>query len=130
MPNIEITHRFTGSVLFRGEYASIKTALEAAVKEGAYLEGANLEGATYGEGVPIGNTPIQLLGTKCFILIMDTHIKIGCKLFSHEQWAAFTDKEISRMDSGALEWWREWKGTVLSLSLGHQQRLAAKHATA
>jgi hypothetical protein len=28
------------------------------------------------------------------------------------------------MDSGALEWWKEWGGLVLSMSIGHQQRIA------
>ena len=39
---IEITHRYTGSVLFSFETDSIKVALEAAVKSGANLDGANL----------------------------------------------------------------------------------------
>ena len=55
---------------------------------------------------------------------MDTHIKIGCKLYKHTEWESFTDAEISKMDNGALEWWNEWRGTILSLSLGHQQRIA------
>ena len=57
---------------------------------------------------------------------MDTHIKIGCKLYKHTEWESFTDAEIAKMDSGALEWWKEWKVFVLSLSLGHQQRIAKK----
>ena len=42
---IEIKSRFTGSVLFSLETDSLKLALEASVKQGAYLEGAVLKGA-------------------------------------------------------------------------------------
>ena len=148
MSLFEIKNRFTGSVIFSLECASMKICVEAAFSaganlrganlvgaylrganlRGANLDGANLVGATYGEGIPLENEPIQLIGTKYFVLIMDMHIKIGCKLFSHAQWENFTDDEISQMDSGALKWWNEWRGMVLSLSLGHQQRIAAKKA--
>ena len=40
---IEIKHRCTGSVLFELEIGSIKLAVEAAVKGGAYLSGAYIE---------------------------------------------------------------------------------------
>jgi len=42
---VEIKSRFTNEVLFSGEYASLKDAVVAAVKAGAYLRGANLRGA-------------------------------------------------------------------------------------
>ncbi len=42
---IEIKSRWTSSVLFSVEARSIKLALEAGVKQGAYLKGADLEGA-------------------------------------------------------------------------------------
>ena len=42
---LEIKNWFNGGVLFSFETDSIKVALEAAVKQGAYLEGAYLEGA-------------------------------------------------------------------------------------
>ena len=52
---IEIKNRFNGSILFEGEFESLKVALEIAVKgdadlrdaylSGAYLRGANLSGA-------------------------------------------------------------------------------------
>jgi len=91
---------------------------------GANLTGADLTRAKYGEGIPLEHAPLILQGTKYQILIMDTHIKIGCKMHSHAEWESFSDKQISEMDSGALAWWSEWKGVVLSLSLGHQQRIA------
>jgi uncharacterized protein YjbI with pentapeptide repeats len=100
--------------------------LQDANLQGADLQGANLQDAYYGEGVPVENEPLQLMGTSYFILVMDTHIKIGYKLYKHSEWENFTDAEISVMDSGALTWWNEWRVLVLSLSLGHQQRIAAK----
>ncbi len=101
-----------------------RASLSGASLHGANLSGANLSGAKYGDGVPIENKPIELASNKYHILVMDTHIKIGCRLYKYTEWENFTDDEISKMDNGALEWWNEWKGIVLSLSLGHQQRIA------
>jgi uncharacterized protein YjbI with pentapeptide repeats len=143
----EIKNRWNGSIIFSLETESLKLCVEAAVKSGAYLDcayldGANLDGANldgayldsayldgakYGDGVPLETEPLQLLGGRYQIFVFDTHIKIGCKLFKHSEWENFTDKEIAKMDYGALEWWNEWRGLVLSLSLGHQQRIAANN---
>ena len=41
----EIKHRFNGSVLFSGEFSSLKLCVEAAVSQGADLRGANLQEA-------------------------------------------------------------------------------------
>ncbi|MNR52428.1 hypothetical protein D3C85_1722750 [compost metagenome] len=38
-----------------------------------------------------------------------THMQIGCQLHTLAEWWAFSDEEISRMDSRALDWWRIWK---------------------
>ena len=45
MEVIEIKNRWNGKVLYSGEHADIKEAVEAAVKAGADLRGANLGGA-------------------------------------------------------------------------------------
>ncbi len=47
----EIKNRFSGSVIFAIETASMRLAVEAAVKSGAYLSGADLRGADL-SGVP------------------------------------------------------------------------------
>ena len=140
----EIKNRFNGLLIFSLETESIKLCVEAAVKARinlssadlysanlssanlsfANLSFANLSSAKYGYGVPLENKPVQLDSNKYYVLIMDTHIKIGCKLYKHTEWESFTDAEISKMDNGALEWWNEWRGMILSLSLGHQQRIA------
>ena len=45
MEVIEIKSRWTGAVLYSGEHANVKKAVEAAVKAGVYLADANLTGA-------------------------------------------------------------------------------------
>ena len=91
---------------------------------GANLAGADLTGAKYGEKIPLEHIPLMLHGTKYNIIIMDKHIKIGCKLYSHAEWESFSDDQIAQMDDGALTWWNEWKMTVLDLSRLHQQHIA------
>ena len=41
----EIKHWINGGILFSGEFGSLKVAVEAAVRSGAYLSGADLSGA-------------------------------------------------------------------------------------
>ena len=59
---IEIKSRYDDPVLFSGEYASIKDAVAAAVKAGAYLRGADLGDADLGGadlgGADLGDTKI------------------------------------------------------------------------
>ena len=38
-----------------------------------------------------------------------TYLQIGCELHEIDEWWAFDDERIDRMDSGALEWWKKWK---------------------
>ena len=56
---------------------------------------------------------------------MSDLIKIGCKLFSPDEWASFSDAEISAMDYGALNWWKKWKRFVLDT---HSELKAVYHA--
>ena len=49
MEVIEIKNRWNGEVLYSGEHASLKEAVEAAVKSGVSLAGANLRGANLGD---------------------------------------------------------------------------------
>ena len=98
--------------------------LSGANLSGADLTSADLTGAKYGEKIPLEHIPLMLHGTKYNIIIMDKHIKIGCKLYSHAEWESFSDDQIAQMDDGALTWWNEWKMTVLDLSRLHQQHIA------
>jgi hypothetical protein len=117
-----------GNVKITGEYETLRVLCE---KNGANLRGANLGGADLC-GADLGgaktalsdNTEIEFgeiistLTNKYFIIITDTHIKIGCKSHTREQWDKFTDEEISQMDTGALEWWKTWKPIIMKISKG------------
>ena len=70
----QIKGRFTGRVLFEGEFGSLRLCVEAAVKSradlsganlygadlsGAYLSGANLYGAKWREGATLKRAPVK-----------------------------------------------------------------------
>ena len=61
MEVIEIKNRWTGAVLYSGEHADVKEAVEAAVKAGADLGGAKV-GAGDDEAALAGSRPIVQIG--------------------------------------------------------------------
>ena len=87
---------------------------------GASLDGAILDGASYGENIPLTRIPLHLLKLKWPILILDTHIKIGCELHPTEKWAAFSDEKIASMEPNALEFWKKYKDLILAAAKKHQ----------
>jgi len=70
-------------------------------------------------------SPFYLSGARWNVTITPQNIAIGCRCHSHEEWERFTDEEISKMDSCALEFWNEWRGLILSLAI-KQRSLAPK----
>ena len=66
MEAIKIKNRWNGKVLYSGEHADIKEAVEAAVKAGADLRGAYLTGAKVGKGgdeaTLVGSRPVVQIG--------------------------------------------------------------------
>ena len=101
---------------------------------GADLYGADLYGADlYGANLYVANlcgaiidyetvskTPIQIpCGLKYVALITDGYMRLGCKRYKHSEWAAFSDEQISEMDSGALEFWKQWKEPLLAMCRAH-----------
>ena len=50
------------------------------------------------------------------VAIYENIINIGCKTHTLEEWKAFTDEEIYKMDSGALDWWKLNKDIVIQLA--------------
>ena len=46
------------------------------------------------------------------VVLSKEKIAIGCKFFTVEEWKEFDDDKISKMDDGALEWWKQWKELV------------------
>ena len=80
----------------------------------ANLSGADLSGA-------IGNNKevksLQL-GKYNTTILVGIKIQIGCQNHTIPEWENFTDVEISKMDDGALEWWKEWKEVILKVAKG------------
>ncbi|WP_151762503.1 pentapeptide repeat-containing protein [Acinetobacter junii] len=139
----EIKNRFTGEVLFSCDIPEgmesgmiARHALEEAVANGANLRGANLEGANLRdanlEGANLRDANLEganlrganLEGAKDSPLIITSlrwpiyisgtgMMRIGCQNHSVEAWKNFTDEEIKRMDSDALEFWNKYKTMLL-----------------
>jgi carbonic anhydrase/acetyltransferase-like protein (isoleucine patch superfamily) len=49
------------------------------------------------------------------ITITDNYITIGFENHPIADWETFTDDEISKMDAGALDWWRVWKPIIFAI---------------
>ena len=57
----------------------------------------------------------QISGLHYHVFILDNHIKIGCELYTVDEWRNFNDYEILKMDGKeALRFWRENKKIVMS----------------
>ncbi len=107
--------RWNVDIIFSGEAESLREVVEKnrAYLEGANLRGANLRGATYGEGIPLTLEPLGLSGLKYFVIILDTHLKIGCELHSFEEWQEKGDA-IARKH-GETDWWNHYKEAIFAL---------------
>ena len=108
------------------------TNLRGADLRGANLEGANLRGADLRDaklrgadlsdadlrGATGNNKEVKLLqlGKYYTTILVGEKIYIGCQCHTVEQWENFTDEEISDMDDGALDWWKEWKEVILKVA--------------
>ncbi|WKN20849.1 pentapeptide repeat-containing protein [Azotobacter vinelandii] len=82
---------------------------------GANLSGANLRGANLSELTSLFGTTGNMKEIKSLqcdlwpVAYTATHMQIGCQLHRLDEWWSFSDDEIDRMSSYALEWWRIWK---------------------
>ena len=74
--------------------------LRGADLRGAYLRDADLWDVT-------GNKKeiFTFQTNKYTVVIYQDRLQIGCKNFSQSEWFNFSDYEITKMDSGALDWW-------------------------
>ena len=88
--------------------------------QGANLCGADLRGADlWGEKVT--KNPVYInAGLRWEVWITDKRIKIGCQLHSTKAWENFTDKQISKMDYNASDFWKVWKKPILEMAKAHQ----------
>ncbi|MCU4590005.1 pentapeptide repeat-containing protein, partial [Acinetobacter ursingii] len=96
--------------------------LEGANLEGANLRGANLRGADL-RGADLWdakNAPLIITTLRWPVHISGfSYMRIGCQNHKVEQWKAFTDQEISRMDSDALKFWNKYKVMLLAACEAH-----------
>jgi hypothetical protein len=72
----------------------------------------------YGDVRVYGNEKIDrkicIISTEIWSVTFGQQIIIGCKRHTSEEWANFSDEEISKMDVRALNWWKKWREIVLS----------------
>ena len=89
--------------------------LTGARLNGAKLDGADLRGVT-GDGVVIQSLHLP----RYPVAITGDSMQIGCQRHTIADWLAFDDAAIARMDTGALDWWRQWKPTIASAIAARQ----------
>lgn len=59
----------------------------------------------------------NITGERYNITILPNHIKIGCQLYTKEEWFNFEDHEILEMDGKeGLKWWKKWKPLLQGMS--------------
>ena len=132
---IAIKHRYTDTTLCEFDVETVKQAVELGKADlrGAYLDGANLDCANlrganldcadlrgaYLDGEKLTKSPLVVTGLRYWCLISDGYMRLGCKRFTHEEWAEFSDDVIEKMDCCALEFWKQWKGSLLAMCKAH-----------
>ena len=94
--------------------------LRSADLRSANLYGANLYGANL-DGEKLTKTPLQLNNLKWFVLISDSYLRIGCQRHLISDWEKFKDGEIEKMASGALDFWKKWKNSILTICKAHSE---------
>ena len=101
-------------------YSDLREAdFRGAVLRGADFRGANLHGANFLGAILhgadlrhcIGNgREIQTIQSNWWTIVLGPKdMAIGCQQHSFEDWMAFNDDKIARMDREALGWWKIWK---------------------
>ncbi len=65
---------------------------------------------------PAATGLLSINGLKWPVSTSGAHIQIGCQQHSAEEWAAFTDAQIAQMADGALEFWQQFKPTILAMA--------------
>lgn len=67
----------------------------------------DLKGATYGEGVLIGDHPLELSGLGRDVWVFKNHLLIGCQCFSFNEGVGMDEKVIVAFGSSVLEFWQQ-----------------------
>jgi uncharacterized protein YjbI with pentapeptide repeats len=91
---------------------------------GAILLGANLSGADLGQGQKASIPPLFVEGLCWPVMVTDCHIMIGCEVHTTDEWAAFDNERIARMDGcSARLFWGQWKKPLLAMARAHQSKV-------
>ena len=126
----------TKEVIFELECSSWADLMKAALKEKISFYGANLRGADLSytdlHGANLRGADLRfLVGNgeevktmhleKYMVVFTKDVLVIGCESHPISEWEDFTDKEIDKMDSGALDWWNKWKDFIFkAIELSHK----------
>ena len=81
---------------------------------GGNFLGGNFRGGNF-LGKRISRKPITIYGLAWRVYITQVGAKIGCQEHSVAAWNAFSDSEIDAMAEGALDFWKQNKGLILSV---------------
>jgi uncharacterized protein YjbI with pentapeptide repeats len=105
--------------------ASLRGAsLSGANLSGANLSGADLIGADLGQGQKASIPPLFVEGLCWPVMVTDCHIMIGCEVHTTDEWAAFDNERIARMDGcSARLFWGQWKKPLLAMARAHQSKV-------
>ena len=76
----------------------------------ANLSGANLL-RTIGDMQSVKSFQVE----KYMITYTDAILNIGCRSYTIDEWNNFTNKQVSDMDNGSLEWWSKWKPIIMQI---------------
>jgi uncharacterized protein YjbI with pentapeptide repeats len=103
--------------------------LSGANLSGANLYWANLRGADL-SGEKLKHAPLFVSNLRWEITITDGYLTIGCQRHTHDQWAQFSDDEISQMESNASAFWATWKQPLLLMCAAHASKSGENHDAA
>ena len=98
---MEIKHKITGEVLL---------TIECDTLQETDLRGADLR---------VANLPTDIIridGMRWDVTILYGYMRIGCQYHHVDDWDKFTDDEISKMDSKALEFWQANKQKLITIA--------------
>ena len=48
-------------------------------------------------------------------MILDQHLKVGCKLYSFGAWVNFSEEQIAQMDADAGDFWTQYRASVVEI---------------
>ena len=83
---------------------------------GANLSDADLSYAIWRDDIRLKSCPIAIHGISYTVYILDAHMQIGCELHTFEQWAAFDNEAIAKMDGlHARHFWSRHRNGLLAM---------------